>query len=91
MKLLSFIRGEPDAKPRVGAWLDGDIVDLEATARFAPDGGLSLRTTTTLAHLDLSEPANGPIRSVLHLPAPLNAVLFALRDEEGAIRIPLKT
>ena len=35
MKLLSFIRGEPDAKPRVGAWLDGDIVDLEAVGALA--------------------------------------------------------
>ena len=35
MKLLSFIRGEPDAKPRVGAWLDGDIVDLEAAGALA--------------------------------------------------------
>ena len=38
MKLLSFIRGESDAKPRVGASLDGDIVDLEAAGALANRG-----------------------------------------------------
>jgi 2-keto-4-pentenoate hydratase/2-oxohepta-3-ene-1,7-dioic acid hydratase in catechol pathway len=38
MKLLTFIRGEPDAKPRVGAWLDGDIVDLEAAGALQNRG-----------------------------------------------------
>jgi 2-keto-4-pentenoate hydratase/2-oxohepta-3-ene-1,7-dioic acid hydratase in catechol pathway len=32
MKLLTFIRNKPDAKPTVGAWLNGEIVDLGAAA-----------------------------------------------------------
>ena len=39
MKLLTFIRGEPEAKPRIGAWLDGDIVDLDAALVAAPARG----------------------------------------------------
>ena len=35
MKLLTFIRKKPDAKPTVGVWLDGDIVDLEAAGALA--------------------------------------------------------
>ncbi|HZI83795.1 MAG TPA: fumarylacetoacetate hydrolase family protein, partial [Casimicrobiaceae bacterium] len=30
MKLLTFSRAEAGARPRLGAWLDGDIVDLES-------------------------------------------------------------
>jgi 2-keto-4-pentenoate hydratase/2-oxohepta-3-ene-1,7-dioic acid hydratase in catechol pathway len=30
MKLLTFVRGAGDARPKIGAWLDGDIVDLAA-------------------------------------------------------------
>ena len=33
MKLLTFSPREPGASPRVGAWLDRDIVDLEAAQR----------------------------------------------------------
>src|ERR1700731_3899797 len=50
MKLLTFIRGEPEAKPRIGAWLDGDIVDLEAALAAAPRGDAfpdSLRSLIT--------------------------------------------
>ena len=32
MKLLTFIDKDRDATPRVGAWLDGDIVDLAAAS-----------------------------------------------------------
>jgi len=35
MKLLTFTRREPGAEARIGAWLDGDIVDLEAALRQA--------------------------------------------------------
>jgi 2-keto-4-pentenoate hydratase/2-oxohepta-3-ene-1,7-dioic acid hydratase in catechol pathway len=31
MKLLTFVHEASDARPRIGAWLDGDIVDLEAS------------------------------------------------------------
>ena len=36
MKLLTFIDKDRDATPRVGAWLDGDIVDLAAASGGGP-------------------------------------------------------
>jgi len=47
VKLLTFARTESAAEPKVGAWLDGDIVDLEAALHRAhPDEKLppSLRS-----------------------------------------------
>ena len=35
MKLLTFTGIEPGARPRIGSWLDGEIVDLEAAQRRA--------------------------------------------------------
>jgi 2-keto-4-pentenoate hydratase/2-oxohepta-3-ene-1,7-dioic acid hydratase in catechol pathway len=35
MKLLTFALREGDARPRIGAWLDGEIIDIEAALRSA--------------------------------------------------------
>jgi acylpyruvate hydrolase len=35
MKLLTFIRRGPDATPRIGAWLDGDVVDVKVALGLA--------------------------------------------------------
>jgi 2-keto-4-pentenoate hydratase/2-oxohepta-3-ene-1,7-dioic acid hydratase in catechol pathway len=47
MKLVTF-RVEPDALPRIGAWVDGEVVDVEAALRAADPGhigfGGSLRS-----------------------------------------------
>jgi hypothetical protein len=42
-----------------------------------------------LTDLQVSEPPDGPIFRYLHLPAPLNVGLAAVRDPEGSITIPL--
>ena len=34
MKLVTFVRSEAGSKPRIEAWLDGDIVDIEAALRL---------------------------------------------------------
>src|SRR5438477_1277733 len=34
MKLVTFVRSEAGSKPKVGAWVDGDIVDIEAALRL---------------------------------------------------------
>ncbi|HSC99178.1 MAG TPA: fumarylacetoacetate hydrolase family protein [Casimicrobiaceae bacterium] len=38
MKLLTFIDKNSDATPRVGAWLDGDVIDLAAASRDSSTG-----------------------------------------------------
>src|SRR2546429_5191032 len=34
MKLVTFVHSEAGSKPKIGAWLDGDIVDIEAALRL---------------------------------------------------------
>ena len=43
----------------------------------------------SFAHLSLSEPEGGPISRFLKLPAPLDTVVFVLKNEQGEIRLPL--
>lgn len=38
MKLLTFVHADHDARPRIGAWLDGDIVDLAAAGGLVDRG-----------------------------------------------------
>jgi 2-keto-4-pentenoate hydratase/2-oxohepta-3-ene-1,7-dioic acid hydratase in catechol pathway len=38
MKLLTFVHLAPDAKPRIGAWVDGEIADVEAGLRSSDPG-----------------------------------------------------
>ena len=44
---------------------------------------------THLTDLQVTEPPDGPIVRMLHVPAPLDVVLAALRDPEGSIAFPL--
>ncbi len=39
MKLLTFVRADSNAKPTLGAWLDGDVVDLQAAAGLSASAG----------------------------------------------------
>jgi hypothetical protein len=65
------------------------MLDLNQDLRLrgAEASDLSLRVDFT--DLSLSEASDGPIFRYLRLPAPLDAVLFALRDANGGMRIPL--
>jgi len=63
VKLLSFTLAKPGSEPRVGAWLDGDIVDLEAAhRRTGSDRGFPSSLKSLLAAgfgLDLARRALG--------------------------------
>lgn len=67
---------------------DGTL-DGQANLHFQDDGGLELDSRFVFTDLDMDEPADGPIASALLLPSPLGSVIFVLRDESGAITIPL--
>lgn len=73
-----------------GVQLSDGLFDLDLRLGLAPDGALDLSADADFTSLDLSEAADGPIASWLKLPAPLNAVLFALRDEDGRISVPVR-
>jgi len=72
-----------------GVTLNDGILDAGIDLRFKPDGSLDTVAAFTFTDLSLSEPPDGPISRYLSLPAPLDMVTFLLRDEEGAIEIPL--
>lgn len=64
---------------------------LDAAFDLSSDPVTGLRTDGALVFqsLSLNEPADGPISRYLRLPAPLDTVLFVLRNESGEHRIPL--
>jgi len=72
-----------------GVILNDGILDAGIDLRFKPDGSLDTVAEFTFTDLSLSEPPDGPISRYLSLPAPLDMVVFLLRDEDGAIEIPL--
>jgi len=72
-----------------GVTLDDGILDAGIDLLFNPDGSLDTAARFTMTDLSLSEPADGLISRYLNLPVPLDMVIFLLRDEDGAIEIPL--
>jgi hypothetical protein len=62
---------------------------LDAGVTLDMHGGVTTVTSNfVFQHLSLSEPPGGPISTYLKLPAPLDTVLFALRDDQGQHQIP---
>lgn len=74
---------------RAGISLNDGLLDLSSHLRFDADGSLKAETGITLNSLSLTEPPDGPISRFLNLPAPLDTVIFVLRDESGSIRLPV--
>ncbi len=72
-----------------GVNIGDGLMDSQVTVRFYGEEGLGLQTKTQFDYLSLSEPADGPISRYLALPAPLDTVLFLLRNDNGQQTIPL--
>ena len=86
LELPAFRGPASAARVEIG---DG-LLDTTLNLRFREDGGLNINQRTIASYLSLSEPANGPISTYLKLPAPLDTVLFLLRNDKGAQEIPLR-
>lgn len=52
--------------------------------------GLELASNSVFTSLSLSEPPGGPISTYLRLPAPLDSVLFLLRNDADEHRLPIR-
>jgi len=65
------------------------LMNTDVEVRFRGENGMTADVDTSFAFLSLSEPPGGPISSYLKLPAPLDTVLFVLRNEDGEQVIPL--
>ncbi len=72
-----------------GVELNEGVFDAGVDVRFQENGRMSTSARFLFTDLSLSEPDDGPITRFLKLPASLDTVLFVLRDEDGAIEIPL--
>lgn len=72
-----------------GVEIGDGVLDFGARVRLKGAEGARVESVSSFAHLSLSEPAGGPISRYLKLPAPLDTVLFALKNEQGEHRIPL--
>lgn len=83
---LTALRGAAVAS---GIDIGDGVLDVNSRTRLASSRGGHLDSTVSLAHLSLSEPDGGPISRFLKLPAPLDTVIFVLKNEQGEIRLPL--
>lgn len=72
-----------------GVELGGGVLDLTVDSRIEDNGDLVTKNRVILTDLSLREQSNGPISRYLALPAPLDAVLVAVRSSDGAITLPL--
>jgi hypothetical protein len=73
-----------------GVELTDGVLDHGSTLVLRGDDGLDLESSTVMTWLSLREPPGGPISTYLRLPAPLDTVLFLLRNESDEQRLPLR-
>ncbi|MBL8730593.1 MAG: DUF748 domain-containing protein [Planctomycetes bacterium] len=66
------------------------VFDFTLDARLQGAQGVDLRLRPKFTWLSLSEPPGGPISTYLKLPAPLDTVLFALRNDADEHVLPLQ-
>lgn len=83
---LTALRGAAIAS---GIDIGDGVLDINSRSRLAGKRGGHVDSTVSFAHLSLSEPEGGPISRFLKLPAPLDTVVFVLKNEQGEIRLPL--
>lgn len=83
---LPALRGPARA---AGVEIGDGLMTTDVEVRFRGEQGMTTDVDTRFEFLSLSEPADGPISSFLKLPAPLDTVLFVLRNEQGEHEIPL--
>ncbi|MCB9877213.1 MAG: DUF748 domain-containing protein [Planctomycetes bacterium] len=74
---------------QAGVELSDGTYDLRAVANLRGYDGIDIASRHVLTWLSLDEPADGPISTYLRLPAPLQTVLFLLRNGAGEQRLPI--
>lgn len=84
---LQALRGLAKAS---GVELTDGLVDHTSSFVLRGEDGIDLASSTVFTWLSLREPPGGPISTYLRLPAPLDTVLFLLRNEADEQRIPLR-
>jgi hypothetical protein len=83
---LQEFAGEAKAQ---GVDLKDGILDLESDVHLTDRGDLRSKSDALLDSLEASEGENGPMQKKLGIPVPLEAGIFAIRDENGEIELAL--
>ncbi|MFT5050678.1 MAG: hypothetical protein ACI8QZ_002080 [Chlamydiales bacterium] len=83
---LLALRGPAGA---AGVEISDGVFDGRVTMRVDENGSTRTKASFILAHLGLSEAQGGPISTYLRLPAPLQSVVFLLKDADDEITVPL--
>ena len=72
-----------------GVNLTDGLYDMRVDVELKGYDGIEIRSNHVLTYLALNEPPNGPIYRYLRLPAPIQTVLFLLRNADGQQRLPI--
>ena len=73
-----------------GVVVNDGTFDASVIADLAAGAGTKVKAGLTFTWLSMTEPPNGPISTYLKLPAPLESVLFLLRNDADEQRLPLQ-
>lgn len=72
-----------------GVELDRGTMDVRLSASLNQRGDFRTDTTLKFRDLDVSEGLDGPVRRFLKLGAPLNTVVWVLRDQDAVVTLPV--
>jgi hypothetical protein len=73
-----------------GVQIADGLLDLRVDGELRGTVGGVIRGLPVFRFLSITEPPGGPISTYLRLPAPLDTVLFLLRNEDGQHRLPIR-
>ncbi|MCU0867350.1 MAG: DUF748 domain-containing protein [Planctomycetes bacterium] len=73
-----------------GVEIADGLLDQRTTVLLRGADGATVDSRTVFTWLSLTEPPGGPISTYLRLPAPLDSVLFLLRNDADEHRIPMQ-
>lgn len=73
-----------------GVQIADGVLDARIDGELRGTAGGVVRSLPVFSHLSITEPPGGPISTYLRLPAPLDTVLFLLRNEDGQQRLPIR-
>lgn len=72
-----------------GVDIGDGVFDGNVEVQMTEGGHVEVQSVFTMRDLVVSEPPGGPISSYLKLPAPLQSVVFVLKNDADEIRVPL--
>lgn len=74
---------------QAGVDLTDGLYDMRVDVDLKGYDGIDIRSNHVLTYLALDEPPDGPIYRYLRLPAPIQTVLFLLRNADDQQRLPI--